>query len=87
VRARSSAAFLGSLNETREGWKEHYELVWEDSSAEGIAWLEEEFRYLWERGVPLPDAIVEEVGRCASRARRTRCALRRRRQVRYVFQR
>ena len=61
----TSSAFLGSLNETREGWKEHYELVWEDSSAEGVAWVEEEFRYLWERGVPLPDAIVEEVGRCA----------------------
>jgi superfamily II DNA or RNA helicase len=61
----TAAAFLGSLNETRQGWKEHYELVWEDSSAEGIAWVEEEFRFLWERGVPLPDAIIEEVGRCA----------------------
>jgi len=27
--------------------------------------VEDEFRYLWERGVPLPDAIVEEIGRCA----------------------
>jgi superfamily II DNA or RNA helicase len=61
----TSSAFLGSLNETREGWKEHYELVWEDNSADGVAWVEEEFRYLWERGVPLPDAIIEEVGRCA----------------------
>ena len=60
----TSSAFLGSLNETREGWKEHYELVWEDFTAEGVAWVEEEFRYLWERGVPLPDAIIEEVGRC-----------------------
>jgi hypothetical protein len=30
-----------------------------------VAWVEAEFRYLWDRGVPLPDAIIEEVGRCA----------------------
>lgn len=61
----SSSAFIGSLNETREGWNEHYEIVWEDRSAEGVAWVEAEFRHLWERSVPLPDAIVEEIGRCA----------------------
>ncbi len=61
----TSSAFLGSLNETREGWGQHYELVWEDRSADGVAWVDDEFRYLWERGVPLPDAIIEEVGRCA----------------------
>lgn len=59
----SSSAFIGSLNETRQGWKEHYEIVWEDRSPEGIEWVEGEFQYLWERGVPLPDAIIEEVGR------------------------
>ena len=59
------SAFIGSLNETREGWSEHYEVVWEDASAEGVAWVEAEFEYLWNRGVPLPDAIIEEVGRCA----------------------
>jgi len=56
-------SFIGSLNETREGWQDHYEIVWEDPSPEGIAWVEAEFQYLWDRGVPLPDAIVEEVGR------------------------
>src|SRR5580704_15300400 len=56
-------SFIGSLNETREGWQEHYEIVWEDRSPEGVAWVEEEFRYLWNRSVPLPDAIVEEIGR------------------------
>lgn len=56
-------AFIGSLNETREGWQEHYEIVWEDQSPEGIAWVEDEFDYLWRRSVPLPDAIIEEVGR------------------------
>jgi SNF2 family DNA or RNA helicase len=59
----ASCAFIGSLNETREGWQEHYEIVWEDLSEEGIAWVETEFDYLWERGVPLPDAIIEEIGR------------------------
>jgi superfamily II DNA or RNA helicase len=28
-----------------------------------VAWVEAEFDYLWARSVPLPDAIVEEVGR------------------------
>jgi SNF2 family DNA or RNA helicase len=59
----TKTSFIGSLNETREGWQEHYEIVWEDRSAEGVAWVEAEFEYLWARSVPLPDAIVEEVGR------------------------
>lgn len=58
-----ATAFIGSLNETREGWKEHYEIVWEDRSPDGVAWVEAEFQHLWDRGVPLPDAIIEEVGR------------------------
>ncbi len=62
-RGGSASAFIGSLNETREGWKEHYEIVWEDISEEGIAWVETEFEYLWERSVPLPDTIIEEIGR------------------------
>jgi len=61
----SSSAFIGSLDETREGWKEHYEIVWEDRSPEGVAWVDAEFKHLWDRGVQLPDAIVEEVGRLA----------------------
>ena len=64
----SASAFMGSLNETREGWSQNYELVWEDSSADGVAWVEEEFEYLWAKGKPLPDAIVEEIGRSAKRA-------------------
>jgi hypothetical protein len=58
-----SKSGLRSLNETREGWQEHYEIVWEDQSAAGVAWVEAEFEYLWARSVPLPDAIIEEVGR------------------------
>jgi superfamily II DNA or RNA helicase len=61
----TAAAFMGSLNETLEGWSKNYELVWEDTSPEGIAWVEAEFKHLWDRSVPLPEAIVEEIGRCA----------------------
>jgi superfamily II DNA or RNA helicase len=63
----SATAFMGSLNETREGWSLNYELVWEDSSADGVAWVEEEFEHLWNIGKPLPDAIVDEIGRSARR--------------------
>eukprot|EP01037_Dinobryon_pediforme_P017817 gene17817-18044_t len=63
----SATSFMGSLNETREGWTENYELVWEDSSDEGVAWVEDEFEHLWKLGKPLPDAIIEEIGRSARR--------------------
>ena len=63
----STTAFIGSLNETREGWSRHYEIVWEDASNEGVAWVEAEFAWLWDRGRPLPDAVVEEIGRAAKR--------------------
>lgn len=63
----SASAFMGSLNETREGWSQNYEIVWEDTSSDGVAWVEEEFEHLWSRGKPLPDAIVEEIDRCARR--------------------
>lgn len=63
----TSSAFMGSLNETREGWSANYEFVWEDTSADGVAWVEDEFDYLWELGKPLPDAIIEEIGRSARR--------------------
>lgn len=61
----TSSAFMGSLNETREGWAGNYEMVWEDTSPEGVAWVQAEFDHLWLRGVPLPDVIVEEIGRSA----------------------
>jgi HKD family nuclease len=44
------SAFIGSLNETREGWSQKYELVWEDTSEDGVAWVEEEFEHLWSIG-------------------------------------
>lgn len=60
-------SFMGSINETRAAWAHNYELVWEDSSAEGVAWVQDEFDALWSRGVPLPDVVIKEVGRLADR--------------------
>ncbi len=63
----SKTCFMGSVNETREGWQDHYELLWEDSSNEGVQWVEDEFAYLWERGYPLPSVIIEEIQRIYQR--------------------
>ena len=40
-------AFLGSVNESASAWKVNYELLWEDSSPETVAWVQEEFDALW----------------------------------------
>lgn len=63
----SALAFIGSNNETREGWRDHYELLWEDDDAEAVTWVRDEFEYLWAQGIPLPEAIIDEVDRCARR--------------------
>jgi hypothetical protein len=43
----SATAFLGSVNESAAAWKVNYELLWEDNSAESVAWVQEEFDALW----------------------------------------
>lgn len=63
----SKASFLGSINETKSAFAQNYEILWEDPSPEGVAWVEEEFEALWNDAYPLPDAIIEEVGRVADR--------------------
>lgn len=55
--------FIGSMNETSSGWQRHYEILWEDESAEGVAWIEEEFEFLWNAARSLPDAVLREVKR------------------------
>jgi hypothetical protein len=55
--------FIGSVNETRSGWQRHYEILWEDDSPEGVAWIEEEFDFLWNAARPLPQAVIREVHR------------------------
>ena len=43
----SATAFLGSVNESASAWKRNYELLWEDTDPETIAWAQEEFDALW----------------------------------------
>ena len=64
---RGKTRFLGSINETRNAFASNDEILWEDPSAEGVAWVDAEFEALWEVGHDLPEAIVEEVGRIAER--------------------
>ena len=59
--------FLGSINETKSAFASNYEILWEDPSPEGVAWVEEEFDALWADAFELPEAIVEEIGRIADR--------------------
>ena len=63
----SKICFLGSINETKSAFAQNYEILWEDTSPEGVAWVEEEFDALWKDSYPLPDAIVEEIKRVADR--------------------
>jgi superfamily II DNA or RNA helicase/DNA-binding Lrp family transcriptional regulator len=63
----SKTCFLGSINETRNAFAQNYEILWEDLSPEGVAWVEEEFAALWRDAFPLPDAIVDEIKRVADR--------------------
>lgn len=60
-------SFLGSINETHSAFASSYEILWEDTSDEGVKWVEEEFDALWADSIPLPDAIIEEVKRLAER--------------------
>src|SRR5215468_5301240 len=63
----SKTCFLGSINETRSAFALNYEILWEDPSPEGVAWVEEEFDALWTDAYPLPDGIIEEIKRVADR--------------------
>ena len=63
----TTTCFLGSINETKSAFATNYEILWEDPSPEGVAWVEEEFAALWEDSFPLPDAIIEEIERVAKR--------------------
>jgi len=63
----TKTSFLGSINETKSAFAQNYEILWEDPSVEGVAWVEEEFAALWQDAFPLPDAIVEEIKRVADR--------------------
>jgi hypothetical protein len=63
-------AFLGSVNESLTAWRLNYELLWEDDSAEAIAWVQEEFDTLWHSpfAVELAEFIVKDIDRLSRRA-------------------
>ena len=65
----SATSFMGSVNESKFAWQINYELLWEDSSLEAIAWVQEEFDALWSSpyAVPLADAVVQDIERLARR--------------------
>lgn len=62
-----TTSFIGSANDSSRAWTKNYELVWEDDSAESIAWLQEEFDALWSKGFPLSEFIVKQIGRLSQR--------------------
>src|SRR5262245_1723955 len=61
--------FLGSVNETGEGWSRHYELMWEDDDPAAVAWVQAEFNALWmhSNARPLSEVVVEDVERILKR--------------------
>lgn len=59
--------FIGSMNETSNGWQRHYEILWEDDSPDGVAWIEAEFDFLWKAARPMPEAVIKEVKRRSQR--------------------
>jgi hypothetical protein len=63
----SKTCFLGSINETKSAFAQNYEILWEDTFANGVKWVEEEFEALWKQSFPLPHAIVDEIKRVAER--------------------
>jgi superfamily II DNA or RNA helicase len=63
----TKTCFLGSINETKGAFAENYEILWEDTSPDGVAWVEDEFDALWQDAFPLPEAIIEEIQRVAER--------------------
>ncbi|GGR76216.1 DEAD/DEAH box helicase [Deinococcus seoulensis] len=62
-------AFMGSVNDTANAWSRNYELLWEDPSPEGAAWVQAEFDALWEHplAVPLARAVIDDLQRLAGR--------------------
>ncbi|MBC8243982.1 MAG: DEAD/DEAH box helicase family protein [Verrucomicrobia bacterium] len=62
----SKLAFLGSNNETRAAWKDNYELMWEDDSAEAVAWVRGEFDHLWDAATPLSEFVIKDIERLAN---------------------
>lgn len=65
----SKTSFIGSVNETLAGWRLNYEILWEDSSQEGIEWVQQEFDYFWSHpaAIPLSEFVIEDIRRISER--------------------
>ena len=63
----TTSSFIGSNNETASGLKNSYEMLWEDTSREAAEWVQAEFDWLWDKGEPLSEAVIEDFKRIAER--------------------
>jgi hypothetical protein len=63
----TTSTFMGSINETANGWSHSYEMIWEDPSQDAADWAQAEFDWLWGLGVPLSQAVINEIGRTADK--------------------
>lgn len=65
----SKTSFMGSANESKSAWRMNYELVWEDTSADSVQWIQEEFDALWgsPHAVPLAEFVIEDIARLSER--------------------
>jgi superfamily II DNA or RNA helicase len=65
----SQTCFIGSANESKSAWRMNYEILWEDSSPDAIAWVQEEFDALWfsPYAVPLSEAVIRDIERLTRR--------------------
>lgn len=62
-----TTSFIGSANDSSRAWTKNYELVWEDDDPESVTWVQQEFEALWEKGFPLSEFIVKQIGRLSQR--------------------
>jgi superfamily II DNA or RNA helicase len=65
----SKTSFLGSINETKSAFTTNYEMVWEDSDPESVAWVQKEFDFFWNNpyAIALSDYVIEDVKRISER--------------------
>ena len=69
LRDGAKTSFLGSVNESKAAWQLNYELLWEDTSADAVAWVQEEFDVLWQHhaAIPLAEFVLEDMARISRR--------------------
>jgi len=65
----SRTCFLGSANESKSAWQMNYELLWEDTSADAVSWVQEEFDALWgsPNAIPLAEFVIQDLARLSER--------------------